>query len=541
MRGPSGAPVTHWADVVAERLIESHASKHVFATAITPSGPIHVGNMREVLTTEAIFRATKDLGAEAELIYIADDYDPLRKVYPFLHPSYQEHVGKPLREIPCPDAEGRPQGCGRHANYSEHFLEPFLSNLDELGIQPTVMSAHQLYHDGRYVENTLKAMDASNDIRAIIESISKRQLPKTWAPFNPQCPCGRVSDVRVLDYVKPIMRAQCKHCAQGSEDPEAGVFEVDLNEGGVGKLPWRIDWPARWEFLGVTFEAFGKDHGAKGGSWDTGKKIVRDVYGSTEPAHVMYEFLNLKGKGAMHSSTGLAVSASDMLRMTPPEVLRYLLVRQSPRKHIDFDPGLGLLGLVDEFDRLERVRFGVEENPGDLTEVERTYELSMPQGVPAHMPKPVNFRHLVTVAQIAKDLDGVEAILRRSGELEGDLDATDRQRLAARVEHVRNWIESNAPDNLRFEVQAEAPQGILEDGEKALLGQLAGALADSAWDAQAIHDTIHAVAVERDVKQGAAFRAVYRAVLGQDRGPRAGFFLASLEKDFVVGRFQDVA
>ena len=39
----------------------------------------------------------------------------------------------------------------------------------------------------------------------------------------------------------------------------------------------------------------------------------------------------------MHSSSGLAISADDVLQMTPPEVLRYLLMKQTPRKHIDFE------------------------------------------------------------------------------------------------------------------------------------------------------------------------------------------------------------
>ena len=85
----------HWADVVAEKLVEKK-DKHVLATAITPSGPIHVGNLREVMTTEAIYRALKDRGIKAELIYIGDTFDPLRKLYPFLPSYYEKYVGMPL-------------------------------------------------------------------------------------------------------------------------------------------------------------------------------------------------------------------------------------------------------------------------------------------------------------------------------------------------------------------------------------------------------------------------------------------------------------
>lgn len=527
--------MTHWADVVAEELLQVRPdAKQVFATAITPSGPIHVGNMREVLTTQAVFRAARDHNAEAELLYIADDYDPLRKVYPFLHADYEAHVGKPLRELPCPDGEGRPNGCGRHDSYSEHFLEPFLQNLKDLGIAPTVLSAYDMYHEGRYVEHTVKVLDRIDEVRQIIESVSKRQLPKRWAPFNPQCPkCRRVKGPEVTLYEYPELHYECKACG------ESGV--LDVREPGIGKLPWRIDWPARWHFLGVTFEAFGKDHGAAGGSWDTGIPLVRTLFGGQEPHHVMYEFLNLKGKGAMHSSTGLAVSAEEVLRMTPPEVLRYLLVRQSPRKHIDFDPRLGVLGLVDEFDRLERIRFGAEENPGTFTEVERTYGLSCPGFVPDRLPNKVPYRHLVTVCQMAEDLEGVEQILRRSGELQGSLEEQDRALLAERVTHVRYWLAHFAPDDVRFQVQQEVPDYTPSEAEQAFLDAVVPVLEKTEWNGKEIHDAIYAALEPTGQKPGQAFRAVYQAILGQDRGPRAGFFLSSLEKEWVLARLGAVA
>jgi lysyl-tRNA synthetase class 1 len=510
----------HWADVVANELKEQYGDQpQVFATAITPSGPIHVGNMREVLTTEAIFRAALEKGADAELIYIADDYDPLRKVYPFLDDSYEEHVGKPLREVPCP--------CGEHENYARHFLEPFLRNLEALGIKPRVLSAYDMYHNGDYVEATKQSFDNVDKVREIIETVSKRQLPKKWAPFNPQCgECGKISGVEVTLFEYPELSYQCPCGHEGTHD---------INTPGIGKLPWRLDWPARWVFLGVTFEAFGKDHGAKGGSWDTGKPLVRDVYGGTEPHHVMYEFLNLKGKGAMHSSSGLAVSADDVLQMTPPEVLRYMLMKQSPRKHIDFDPGLGVMNLVGDFDRFESIYHGVEENPGSYTEVDRTYELSCPNGVPETLPAKAQYGHLVTVAQMSDDIKQIAAILERSGEMP---EGANLEALAERVHHVRFWLANFAPENVKFQVQETLPEFDFSGDDKAFLGELVNVLAEVEWTGRAIHDAVYAAKGER--KPGEAFRAVYQAILGQDRGPRAGFFLSSLDRKFVIERFASV-
>jgi lysyl-tRNA synthetase class 1 len=90
----------------------------------------------------------------------------------------------------------------------------------------------------------------------------------------------------------------------------------------------------------------------------------------------------LKGKGAMHSSKGTALSAEEMLDMTPPEVLRFLIVNNQPNKHIVFDSGLGLLNLVDEFDKEERVYYGKEEAIKGMKDLKKTYELSEPYGIP---------------------------------------------------------------------------------------------------------------------------------------------------------------
>ena len=85
----------HWADVLAEELLKED-KKHILATGITPSGPIHIGNMREVLTTDAVFRSVIKKGGKAEFIYIADDFDNLRKVYPFLSKTFYLYYSQKL-------------------------------------------------------------------------------------------------------------------------------------------------------------------------------------------------------------------------------------------------------------------------------------------------------------------------------------------------------------------------------------------------------------------------------------------------------------
>ena len=125
----------HWADVAAERLLE-RGDRHVISSGITPSGPIHVGSMREILTADAVTRAVRDEGGEAELVYVADTADPLRKVYPFLDKGYSKWVGHPLAEIPAPEGNG---------SYADYFLEPFFEALHDVGVTPRVVDIHVAY------------------------------------------------------------------------------------------------------------------------------------------------------------------------------------------------------------------------------------------------------------------------------------------------------------------------------------------------------------------------------------------------------------
>lgn len=508
----------HWADVVAEKLAKK-GKKHVLATAITPSGPIHVGNLREIMTTEAIYRALKDRGVDAELIYIGDTFDPLRKLYPFLPSHFEKYVGMPLAEIPCP--------CGSHENYATHFLEPFLESLKELGIFPKIYLAHDLYKKGVYNEAIKVALNKADIIRNIISKIAGRDLPKNWMPFNIKCQNCNKLEGEIKNYEYPYATYKCKSCQHEGE--------IDLRKGGIGKLPWRIDWPARWKIFNVTFEAFGKDHAAAGSSWDTGKEIAREVFEYEPPMPLVYEFIHLKGKGAMHGSTGVAVSANEVLKMLPAEVLRFLFMKYEPNRHIEFDTGFGLLDLVDEYDRYEKIYFGLEEETQATKDAKRVYELSQPYKKPAKMPFTIPYRHLAVVAQIGRNFEEVKEILSRKYKLEN----FDLNKLKERYEKVLYWLKNYAPDEIKFELKYEKPDIKLDEKELKFLNKLRKKFEEIEWDAEKIHSSIHETAKEVGIKAGKAFSTIYKIFLEKEKGPRAGYFLQSLGKEFVIKRIKE--
>ena len=84
----------HWADEAADQIL-LRPGPHRISTGISPSGPIHVGNLRETLTGDAVARVLRERGAEVRLEFVADDFDPLRRVYPFLdEATYSPLVGR---------------------------------------------------------------------------------------------------------------------------------------------------------------------------------------------------------------------------------------------------------------------------------------------------------------------------------------------------------------------------------------------------------------------------------------------------------------
>src|SRR4030042_874456 len=90
----------HWADLVAERIIKERGkkAKYVCAAGITPSGIVHIGNFREIITVDLVCRALKDKKKKVRFIYSWDDYDRLRKV-PVNMPKQdvlQKFIGKPI-------------------------------------------------------------------------------------------------------------------------------------------------------------------------------------------------------------------------------------------------------------------------------------------------------------------------------------------------------------------------------------------------------------------------------------------------------------
>jgi lysyl-tRNA synthetase class 1 len=145
---------------------------------------------------------------------------------------------------------------------------------------------------------------------------------------------------------------------------------------------------------------------------------------------------------------------------------------------------------------------------------------------------------MVTVVQAAQgDMEQWMEILRRNGYRVDNVEGL-RQRAA----YAQRWLETFAPEELRFRVQDEIPPAAHElTAEQKQALQLLGARLQPGMTGEQIHQLIYTLKDELGAKPDLLFRAIYSVLLGKTQGPRAGWFLSTLDTPFVKQRFAEAA
>ena len=399
-----------WADEIAA----SATGAQVVNDSKTPSGTVHVGSLRGPVVVDTIARALRNADVPVELRYGVDDLDPMDAQALLTPDAVERSMGVPLSHVPDPVGD-----C--HDSYARHFAGVFVDTFDGLGIRPdTYYWMSEVYGSGAMDRYIRTALDAAATIRDIYRRVANVNHPDEWHPLFVVCEsCGRLGTTIVTGWdgerVSYECRADLVEWATGCG--HAGQVSPF---GGRAKLPYNVDWAAKWDLFGVTIEPAGKDLSTKGGSRDRSDAIAREVFGNEPPLNVPYEFLNLGGR-KMSTSKGIGASAARMAEVVPPEQLRLLFLRPRPNTAIDFDPeGTDAIPrLFDESDRLAAATAGREvrgELPPHHDRV-FTYSLVEPDAdvaaeAAAYRPA---FSHLALLEQIpgidvARARDGREGV-----------------------------------------------------------------------------------------------------------------------------------
>ena len=187
--------VSQFADeVIAEADRRAPGKPIVCASGLSPSGPVHLGNFRELMTPHLVADEIRRRGRTVTHLLSWDDYDRFRRVPAGVDPSWEQHIGKPLSAVPAPPGSPYP-------SWAEHFKAPMTAAMADLGIEVRAVSQTQMYTSGAYREQILLAMRERARIDEILGRYRTKKTevdddaPATtgeYFPYKPYCEtCGR--------------------------------------------------------------------------------------------------------------------------------------------------------------------------------------------------------------------------------------------------------------------------------------------------------------------------------------------------------------
>ena len=522
-----------WADKIADEVERRYADVIKSGEPIvvrdekTASGQVHVGSLRSAALHAIVADILKSRGHNVEFYFEINDFDPMDGIPGYLDDSvYQQYMGHPLFKIPSPE-EG-------YENFAELYGQEYVDVVSKIGFGAKVYRATELYKAGRMNEQIRQVLDKKDAVRTIYKEVSGSEKPEGWYPLNVICEnCGNLSATKITDWDGELVTYTCSsdtiEWAEGCGH-NGSISPFD----GNASLPWKPEWAAKFVANNVHFEGGGKDHYSKGGSRQVAETICSEVMGHKPPYGVFNEFFLVGGK-KMSSSKGNAATAKEMVELLPPHILRLLLLKTPINRQIDFDPeGDAVPVLWDTYDRLaEKTWSGVEDDDSQV------FKFSHLPEDRADMPQ----RFLPRFSQIAFFVQMPHMnVYDEVAEMKEDaLTNEDRAEIDLRVEYAKRWLGQYADDKFIFTLQEAIPElsSTVTDEQKQALIMLADKIeAAEAMDGATLHALIHDVKEESGLSPKEFFTAIYIAFLGKESGPKVGWFLSTLEKEFVVGRLR---
>ncbi|HUS26808.1 MAG TPA: lysine--tRNA ligase [Nevskiaceae bacterium] len=504
----------NWLNNIIDTLMARHPEGEILIeSGGSPSGTHHLGHMRELVTSDALMLELRRRGRQARHIYFVDDLDGLRKIPGNVPAEFEKYLGMPLCDIPAPD--------GSDQSYADYFLQGLIDASAALGIEVEFVRSHQKYRAGFFVPAIERSLEHIAEARRALETISQRKLDEHWTPIQIM-ENGRLKNRKFagIDKQAKVVRYQ---------DTEGNEQTVRYDNGQV-KLDWRLDWPGRWWLLHIVAEPFGRDHATKGGSYDTGVQIMRDVYEAEPPLPVPYDFINLAGDTKkMSGSRGTGLDAVEGAQIMPPEVVRYYILRAAPSKRLYFDPVNGVVQLMDEF-----AAFSAKP---DKTEAEEQLLYLCTHGQDRQTVSRVPFSHLVASYQASlKDADKTLEVIKRT---EHSQTATeDAEIIKNELQFIDKWLQKRAPEDVKFELLDTIDPVQFSEQQQAFLKALGDKIAQAPADADGawFHEHIYELKNTSGLAPKEMFIALYQALIGKPSGPRAGWFLSILPRDWLIRR-----
>ena len=483
-----------WADAIADKIIKEKGkkTKYVCASGITPSGTIHIGNFREVITTDLVVKALESKGKKVRFIYSWDDFDRFRKVPKGINKSYEKYLGMPLSEIPSPFEKNK--------SYANHFEKEFEKSLEKVGINPEFIYQNAMNKKSKYAELIKKALDKRKEIMKILNKYRKESLKEDWMPIAIYCEKCKKDFTKIISAKGYEVEYECK-C--GFKD------KIDIRKKGIVSVKWRVDWPMRWFYEKVDFEPGGIDHSVEGGSYTTAKEIVKNVYNGEPPIYTFYDWVKIKGGKEFSSSEGNVLTLNDVEEIYEPEILRYLFVGTKPKSGFQISFDNDVIKIHEDYDELERRYYDKKAGPQE----KRIYELSN-LNVSKKKPEKLSFRHLITLVQTGKIKD-----LNKESK--------------ARAKKVENWLDKYAGKDMKFKVQNK-PRVKFEGKEREALLELKKLLESKVHTEEELFNGFYEICQKVGVKNTDFFKSAYFLIINKEKGPRLESLILNIGKEKII-------
>lgn len=479
--GPS-----HWAERLADEVIAKKKEPYVITGGMTTSGPAHLGTVCEFLFPDMVRRILEGRGKKVEFYFIADIMDAFDSI-PFSLKDKEgmlaPHLGKPLCYVPSPD--------GKAKSYGDYFLEQAKYLMEIFGVRADIVRVNELYENGafdRYAELFFEKIEI---VRRIVEKTSGRQLPKDWSPIMPICEkCGKIATTRVLSYNSQNGEYEYS-CDKDVEYTKGCGFsgKAKLSDHRY-KLQWRLHWPSWQDYFKTSIEGGGVDHFTRGGSWDTAKEVHKNIFGKEHPIGYKYGFILFEGK-KYSKSKGVGMGMMEIVKLVPPEVIAYTLVKFDLHENIDFVPlKENVLKMVEDYEYASELA-----EPKEKADIKKkaSYELAGKRRWKAE------FRDVLLYYQIYKDWKKVEKFL-------------------GSVEYVKPFIEEwvakdFVPETYDFAYRPKKATGKVKEFFESL---------KEGMEDVEIHNAVYEFARKNGIEPQEFFKQLYQVLIGKDKGPKAG-------------------
>ncbi len=512
----------HWSQIIAKKISKNFPNKEVYicVSGITPSGTVHFGNLRDVMTSLAVIKQLQAEGKRTRLIFSWDDFDRFRKVPQSIENSFNKYIGLPLTSVPDPQ--------GKYNSYAERFEKEFEQSMKDLGIKLEYRYQTQEYKSGRYDQLIIHALNHRHKIAEILLSfmsqkgkkekrINPKEFKKNYYPVSLYSRFSGKDTVKILGYDGNVkIKYQCLETKK--------TDEIDITKDHIVKLSWKTDWAMRWKIEDVVFEPGGADHASPGGSYDVSSVIAKKIFNIEPPIFTGYQFVGLRGlSGKMSKSKGNVVSPGQLLKIYEAPLLKWLYLSKTPNSVFTLAFDSEIYRQYDEFD------IEVKKYKKNKLALPHKQGLELSIGTEKFYTNPIPFRQAVALGQIVQwNLEKTISLLKKL-----NLNY-DKESIKSRLIRGHTWLEIYNPNQIISLLENINQEYLKQMSPKAIkhVGELKKTLEQGISSIEKLEKIVYSIPKdsklslkENELLQRAFFKDVYNLLFGNDQGPRLATFL----------------